>query len=105
LNNPSEKNTAATGQHENTRQKIAELISAALSVESIQVIDNSHLHVGHAGAKSGGGHFAVEIVAPEFAGVSRIKRHQMVYQIVGELMHNHIIHALEIEAKSPQEVL
>ena len=95
----------APGPHENTRQKIAELISAALQVVSIEVIDNSHLHIGHAGAKSGGGHFAVELVAPEFSGVSRIKRHQMVYRIVDALISDQSIHALEIEAKSPQEVL
>ncbi len=74
-----------------------------LQPSHVQVTDNSHLHVGHAGAKDGGGHFAVQVVAEAFTGLNRIKRHRLVYQTVQPLFDNGAIHALEIDALTPQE--
>ena len=86
-------------------QRLAEIrarLEAELSPESLQVDDESHLHIGHEGAKSGLGHFRVLIVSEQFAGLSPIKRHRLVYQIMGELMQTDI-HALTIEAFTPAE--
>lgn len=85
-------------------EQIREALSAALNVNFIEVTDKSHLHVGHAGARSGMGHFHVRVVASEFQGLSLIKRHRLVYDAVGALMKTDI-HALSIDAISPDEQL
>lgn len=64
--------------------------------------DESHLHAGHVGAKSGGGHFRLKIVSTAFHGLSKLKRHRLVYETLGELM-NKKIHALSISALTPEE--
>lgn len=72
-----------------------------LNPAELQIRDDSHLHVGHAG-NTGGGHYAVFIVSEAFEGLSLIKRHRLVFDCVGELMHRQI-HALSIDAKTPAE--
>ncbi len=62
-----------------------------------EVIDESHLHVGHAGARDGRGHFRVRITAPCFRGLPTLARHRLVYDTLGELMQTDI-HALSIDA-------
>lgn len=64
--------------------------------------DESHLHAGHEGAKDGRGHFDVTIVSAKFASVSRIQRHRMVYDALGDLLKTDI-HALRIKALTPAE--
>jgi BolA protein len=89
----------------NPAQRLAEIrarLEAELSPESLQVEDESHLHVGHEGAKSGLGHFRVLVVSDKFQGQSPIKRHRLVYQVLGDLMQTDI-HALTIEAFTPDE--
>lgn len=83
-------------------EQIRQAIDSSLSAEFLEVTDESHLHVGHAGARSGKGHFHVKIVTQEFAGQSLIKRHRLVYEAVGDLMETDI-HALGIEAFAPGE--
>jgi BolA family transcriptional regulator, general stress-responsive regulator len=75
----------------------------AFTPEKIEVRDDSHRHAGHEGAKGGGGHFSVTIVAPQFQGRSSVQRHQMIYQALGEMMKKEI-HALSIQAFAPDEV-
>lgn len=82
--------------------RIEQALRAALPVEFLQVIDDSHMHVGHAGARDGRGHFRVRLVSPAFEGLRTIQRHQRVYQAMGALMQTDI-HALGIEAVSPSE--
>jgi BolA family transcriptional regulator, general stress-responsive regulator len=77
-------------------------LQTALAPQSIEVIDDSHLHAGHAGARDGRGHFRVRLVAGQFAGLSQVRRHQLVYQTLGSLMSTDI-HALGIEAVTPDE--
>ena len=75
----------------------------AFQVQSLLIDDESHLHAGHAGAASGGGHFRLEIVAPEFKGLNLVARHRAVYAA----LNRHIpkeIHALTIVAIAPDEV-
>lgn len=74
----------------------------AFQVQSLLIDDESHLHAGHAGAASGGGHFRLEIVAPEFKGLNLVARHRAVYAA----LNRHIpkeIHALTIVALAPEE--
>ena len=89
----------------NTAQRLAEIrtrLEATLAPESLQVDDESHLHVGHEGAKGGHGHFRVLVVSDKFQDQSAIKRHRLVYQAMGDLMQTDI-HALAIEAFTPDE--
>jgi len=75
----------------------------AFTPRKIEVRDDSHHHAGHEGAKGGGGHFSVTIVASQFQGRSSVQRHQMIYQALGEMMKKEI-HALSIQAFAPDEV-
>ena len=64
--------------------------------------DDSHLHAGHTGSAGGAGHFTVDIVASDFAGLTRVARHRLVYDALAEWMP-HRIHALIVKAASPAE--
>jgi BolA protein len=76
---------------------------AALEPTSLDLIDESAQHAGHAGARPGGNtHWRLTIVSPRFAGQSTVARHRMVYQALGKLMQNPI-HALAINARAPEE--
>jgi BolA protein len=76
---------------------------AALDPLSLELVDESEMHRGHAGwSDAGGTHWRLSIVSPRFAGQSTVARHRMVYQALGELMQNPI-HALAITARSPEE--
>jgi len=75
---------------------------AALEPESLDLLDESGKHVGHAGAR-GGGHYQLVIVSPVFAGKPLQARHRMVYDALGPLMHREI-HALAIKAYAPDEI-
>lgn len=74
----------------------------ALQPTALTVKDESHLHANHAGAKSGGGHFAIDITSTVFQGKTPVQRHQMIYETLGDLM-KHDIHAVSIVAKSPND--
>ncbi len=82
---------------------IRERLQQALAPESIEIEDDSHKHAGHAGAKSGGGHFNVRVISRQFEGKKLLERHRMVYDAMGDAMQNEI-HALSIVAKSPKEL-
>lgn len=72
-----------------------------LAPSTLEIIDESHLHAGHAG-NTGGGHFNVLIVSEQFQGLLPLKRHRLVFDAVGDLMQSKI-HALSIRAKTPAE--
>ena len=74
----------------------------ALHTQQLEVIDDSHLHAGHAGAREGKGHFRVRIVSDDFRGLRALQRHQLVYRSLGDLMQTDI-HALSITALTPDE--
>ena len=74
----------------------------ALAPVSLQVVDDSHKHAGHAGARDGRGHFAVDIVSSAFAGLAPLARHRRVYAALGDMMQTDI-HALAIRARTPEE--
>jgi len=75
---------------------IRERIDAALEPTQLEVIDESHLHVGHEGARDGRGHFRVRIASPRLQGLRPIQQHRMIYEAVGDLMETDV-HALAIE--------
>jgi BolA protein len=77
-------------------------LRAALQPIELEVIDDSHLHAGHAGAADGRGHFTVNLIAERFAGLPVVRRHRLVYEAVGDMMTTDI-HALSIRALAPGE--
>jgi BolA protein len=86
--------------------RIAEIkirLERELSPTHIDIIDESHLHAGHAGAASGAGHFNVTVVSERFAGQSPIQRHRLVYSALDDLMKSEI-HALSINAQVPNDM-
>jgi BolA family transcriptional regulator, general stress-responsive regulator len=74
----------------------------ALAPTELQVWDDSEAHKGHAGAARGGGHFELLITSDRFSGLRSIARHRLVYDALGDLMQSRI-HALSINAKTPEE--
>lgn len=85
-----------------TPQQIEEKL-AVLEPESLEILDESGKHVGHEGARGGGGHYMLTIVSRQFSGKPAQARHRMVYQALGTLMKKEI-HALAIKAYAPDEI-
>lgn len=79
------------------RERLAEL-----NPLRFELIDDSAKHAGHAGAKSGGGHYRLLIVSAAFSGKSTVARHRLVYEALGDLMRCRI-HALSIQSLAPDE--
>jgi len=76
---------------------------ASLAPIQLELVDESHKHAGHEGARDGRGHFRVRIVSAQFDGRAPLARHRLVYAAVGDLMQTDI-HALAIDARAPNEV-
>jgi BolA protein len=83
-------------------ERLTERLRTGLDPEQLEVVDDSHRHAGHAGAADGRGHFTVLVVSQRFAGLSTLRRHRLVYEIVGDMMTTDI-HALSIQAYAPGE--
>jgi BolA family transcriptional regulator, general stress-responsive regulator len=84
-------------------REIDQRLRAALAPTSLDVINDSAKHHGHAGDDgSGESHFTVEIEAPQFAGMSRLERQRAVNAALGDLMRERV-HALAIKARAPGE--
>ncbi len=77
-------------------------LTETLAPESLDIIDESARHAGHAGARGGGGHFIVEIVSAAFENKNLIQRHRLVYDALADAMQTEI-HALSIRAHTPSE--
>lgn len=81
-----------------TSDHIKQLLEQSFRISSLEVIDESHKHAGHAEAKkSGGRHFRVIMVSPDFEGKSLIQRHRMVYDALKPLAPH--IHALALKLR------
>jgi BolA family transcriptional regulator, general stress-responsive regulator len=78
------------------------LLDAALAPTSLEIVDDSHKHIGHAGARDGRGHFSVDVVSEAFTGLPPLARHRVVYAALGGMMASDI-HALAIRAATPAE--
>jgi len=84
-------------------ERIESKLKAALQPTQLRVIDESHLHEGHVGARPGGEtHFRVEVVASAFAGQSRVARQRRVYAILADELAGPV-HALSVSARTPEE--
>ncbi|KAB7766061.1 BolA family protein [Xanthomonas maliensis] len=83
-------------------ERIRDALQAALAPSALEVVDDSHRHAGHAGARDGRGHYNVRIVSTAFAGKALLARHRAVYAAVGDMMQTDI-HALSIQAFAPGE--
>jgi len=80
---------------------IEKRLTEVFSPQSLNIVDESHKHAGHASA-GGAGHFAVEIIADAFAGKTLIQRHRLIYDALDDAMNTEI-HALSIKASTPAE--
>ena len=85
-------------------QMIRQRLSTALAPSKLEIVDDSARHAGHPGASAGGGHFTVYIVSERFTGKSLLERDRAVYAAMGDAMRSDI-HALSIQAKTPEEEL
>ena len=81
-------------------ERMRRLLTDAFAPTELDVIDDSHRHVGHAGAREGKGHFTVRIVSDAFAGMTPLAKHRAVYAALGDMMQSDI-HALSIQATAP----
>ncbi len=84
------------------RGYIEEKLRSELGAEHVEVVDESHLHAGHPGAREGGGHYRAVIVSERFAGLNRVKSQQLVYGVVDDWMGGRI-HALSMKTFTPEE--
>jgi BolA protein len=82
---------------------LMEQLLAVLEPELIEIYDESGEHVGHAGAKGGGGHYQLLIVSKRFERENAVARHRLIYQALASLMQTQI-HALAITALTPEEL-
>lgn len=88
-----------------TAERVATIrtrLEQAFAPEELEIVDDSHRHAGHAGAKDGRGHFRVRIVSQHFAGTKTLERHRLVYAALGSLMQTDI-HALSVNAQVPDQ--
>ena len=87
----------------NTRERIVARLTEGLDPSFLDVIDESDRHAGHAGARPGGGtHYRVRIVSAKFAGLNRVGRHRLVYDLLPVEFADGL-HALALDAKAPGE--
>ena len=84
-------------------ERIHRKLSDAFAPARLDIVDDSHRHAGHAGAREGGEtHFSVEIVAAAFRGKSRVERQRLVYAaLAAELQER--VHALTLRTLAPEE--
>jgi len=85
-------------------EKIKTLLTEHFTPTHLEVVDDSHRHRNHQGAKEhGGGHFNVLIVSSKFEGLKSVLRHRLVNVAMKADFENHKIHALTIKAYTPDE--
>jgi len=85
-------------------ERLRALLQTELAPASLEIIDDSHLHAGHAGAASGGSHYTVKIVSSRFEGLKLVMRHRLVYDAVHDMINKSEVHALAINAVAPSEL-
>lgn len=88
----------------NRPERIQALLTASLAPVECVIDDESHLHAGHAGAASGGGHYRLRLVSTRFAGLNKVARHRLVYDCLRDMMTKEI-HALAMTLLTPDEAL
>ena len=86
---------------EDRRARIERKLRDRLAALHVEVVDESHLHAGHAGAASGAGHFRALVVSPRFAGLSLVAAQRLVYEALADEMES-AIHALSVKTLTPE---
>ena len=84
------------------RARIEAKLRESFAAPYVLVIDESHHHAGHAGARDGGGHFRAVVVSEHFAGRAPVERQRMVYAALAEEMGSDI-HALSMQTLTPEQ--
>jgi BolA protein len=84
------------------RDRLIQTFTEHFHPTHLEVVDDSASHAGHAGARSGGGHYIATIISDAFAGKSAIERHRMVYALLATEMKSEI-HALALTTRTPAE--
>ena len=87
---------------ENRSDRIEKILREQLAAHHVEVIDDSPLHEGHAGAEEGAGHYRVLVVSQRFEGLSKVAAQRLVYAALGDLMHREI-HALQMVTLTPDD--
>jgi BolA protein len=84
------------------KKRIESKILQSMNVESLEVLDVSHHHVGHAGWREGGeSHFRVKVISRDFFGMNALTRHRMLYTILSAELKDKV-HALELQLETPE---
>lgn len=84
-------------------ERLRRALEAGLAPARLEVIDESALHAGHAGARPGGDtHYRITVVSDRFAGMSRLRRHRMVHALLDDAFATGL-HALAITTRTPSE--
>ncbi|MBO6781695.1 MAG: BolA family transcriptional regulator [Alphaproteobacteria bacterium] len=87
----------------NRAQRIRAALEEAFDPVSLEIVDESHLHAGHAGARpEGETHYAVSVVSPRFVGQGRVARQRAVYSVLEQEFRSGL-HALTVRAVTPDE--
>jgi len=103
FDHPSRGSNAQRQDRMATRDRIVEKLTRTFAPSGLEVVDESHLHEGHAAHRPGGEtHFRVHIVSQAFAGKTRLARHRMVNDALASELADRV-HALAIHAKAPGE--
>jgi BolA protein len=85
------------------KSAIEKKLAEGLKPRRLSIVDESHKHAGHAGARAGGeSHFRVEVVSAAFAGLTRVARQRLVYGLLAEELKG-LIHALALSTLTPEE--
>ncbi len=91
-----------TQASEERRARIETKLAERLGADHVEVIDESHLHAGHAGAASGAGHFRATVVSRRFEGLGLVEAQRLVYQALDDEMGREI-HALALHTLTPEQ--
>ena len=84
-------------------ETIRDKLTGRFAPTRLVILDESHRHAGHAGARpEGETHFAVTIVAPAFKGLNRVARQRLVYETLADDLATRI-HALSLTTRAPDE--
>jgi len=83
------------------KARIEAKLRQRLGASHVEVVDESHLHAGHAGARGGAGHFRVLIVSARFEGLTALAAQRLVYDALSDEMGGEI-HALSIRTRTPE---
>lgn len=84
-------------------QAMRRKLTRSLNPDTLEIIDESDRHHGHAGAREGGeSHFQVVIRSAAFAGLSRLDRQRLIYRTLAEELAGPV-HALTVKALAPGE--